>query len=99
MPLRIVDPKDSKHFRERLFERFGVLLTASDMWPLRDQLKTATRVEIDKEGVGIYLMNIQNRWVHVLYNTRSQRFITAELLSTKELVEVATIKDKVVSSF
>jgi hypothetical protein len=76
MPLKIVNPHDSVHFRQRLFERYGILVTASEMWDIRDKFHTAKliRQEPDKS---IYLMNIQGKAVRIVYNTKERRFITA----------------------
>lgn len=92
MPLRVVNPNDGKHFRDRLFQRFGILLTASDMWPLRDQLKTAQRVEWDPQtGIAVYLMRIQAKPMHVVYDTRKQWFVTANFLNHVESMVAARV--------
>jgi hypothetical protein len=91
MMLRVVNPHDSQHFRDRLFTRFGILLTASDMWPLRDQLCTLKPVKIE-DGVATYLMRLQGRVVYVLYGIKQQRFVTATQLNHTETMEAARLK-------
>ena len=89
MGLRVVRQNDSQHFRDRLFQRFGILLTASDMWPLRDRLKTAKRI-IFKEGVATYQMVLQGKLMRVVYDSYHDRFVTATLFTEEELEKVYT---------
>ena len=89
MGLRVVRPNDSQHFRDRLFQRFGILLTASDMWPLRDKLKTAKRMDYT-DGVGHYRMLLQGKLMRVVYDYNNERFVTATELSEKELERLYT---------
>lgn len=82
MPLKLVSPNDSKHFRDRLFQRYGILLTASEMWDLRDQLRFAKILKKDQEkSMATYLMHIRGKKVIAVYSTLAQRFVTAKLLS------------------
>jgi hypothetical protein len=74
--LRIVNPADSKHFRDRLFQRYGILITASEVWDLRDMLKGAKVLK--REGSkATYLLKIKGKQVIAIYCNQSQRFITA----------------------
>lgn len=92
MPLRLVLPHDGEHFRNQLYKRFGLLLTASDMWPLRDQLKTAERISYDpKTGIAVYLMRIQAKPLHVVYDTKKQWFVTATKLNHVETMIAARV--------
>ena len=92
MMLRVVNPHDSQHFRERLYQRFGILLTASDMWPLRDQLRTLKPIKVEADGVSTYQMRLQGRVLYVLYSSKQQRFITATQLNHTETMEAARLK-------
>ena len=92
MMLRIVRPHDSQHFRDRLYQLFGILLTASDMWPLRDPRRTLQPVRVEADGVATYLMRLQGRVLYVLYSTKQHRFITATQLNHTEAMEAARLK-------
>jgi hypothetical protein len=76
MPLKIVSQHDSVHFRERLFQRYGILVTASEMWDIRDQFYKAKLIQKEPDK-GIYEMTIQGKSVKFVYNTKDGRFVTA----------------------
>lgn len=78
--LKVVSTIDSKHFRDRLFQRYGILLTASEMWDLRDQLRFAKVLERQDQQT-TYIMKIQKKAVRVVVNNFTKRFITAKPLS------------------
>lgn len=77
MGLRVVRANDSKHFRDRLFNRFGILLTASDMWDLRDRIPTAKKLSPPTQHPPHYLMRIQGKTVIVVFDYIRDRFVTA----------------------
>lgn len=77
MRLRIVDQNDSKHFRDRLFQRFGILLTASDMWDLRDKMAKAKKLSSPTQWPPHYLLTLEGKPVIILYDYIADRFVTA----------------------
>ena len=93
MSLRVVHPHDGKHFRQRLYERFGISLTASNLWDLRDRLKTAMKVHTYPTGIIVYLMKIQEKPMYVLYDPNSQWFVTVKKLSALRKMELASIEN------
>ena len=76
MPLKIVNPTDSSHFRQRLFERYGILVTASEMWDIRDIMYKAILIQKEPDKA-IYDLMIQGKKVRFVYNTKENRFVTA----------------------
>ena len=89
--LRVVLPHDSKHFRDRLFARFGILLTPSDMWDLRDQIRKAPVVKREN-GIVTYLCQLQHKPMHIVYDRDKDWFITACHLNSVEQMEAARIE-------
>lgn len=85
--LKVVNPSDSKHFRDRLFQRYGILLTASEMWDLRDRLKLAKILKKEND-MTTYLMSINSKQVLVVYSNKAQRFITAKPISEIQTMRI-----------
>jgi hypothetical protein len=95
MRLRVVQPHDSKHFRDQLFRRFGILLTASDMWDLRDQIRTAKVIK-RKGYISTYLLRLKHQWMHVIYDSQKDWFVTAVKLNQIETMDVNLIQNSVI---
>jgi len=91
--LHIVQANDSQHFRDRLWQRFGILLSASDMWVLRQQLRKAQIVKRDG-GTTTYLCQLQGKWLHIVYNSYKDWFVTATALNLTEQMENSRIESK-----
>lgn len=89
--LHIVSSNDSQHFRDRLWQRFGILLSASDMWVLRQQLKKGKIIKKDKETT-TYLYLLQGKWLYIVYNPSKDWFVTAIELNKIEKMQAARIE-------
>ena len=93
MRLHVVNPRDSKHFRDQLFKRFGVLLTASDMWDLRDRIGGAKRLSPAEQFPPHYLMLIQDRLVIVVYDYIKDWYVTAMIPSQELTIKYLVAKE------
>lgn len=87
--LAIVDPHDSKHFRDRMLQRFGILLTASDLWDLRRSLRASVLIETDEDGCQHRVMKLSGKLLRVVYNPKRDYFVTAIPLTEKEKMTLA----------
>lgn len=86
MPLMIVRPNDSAHFRDRLFTRYGLLISPGEVWDLRKLEKLSLHPDpSDPTGTNwICYMVIKGKVTKLVWNRMKDMFVTALVLRGKD---------------
>lgn len=84
--LRVVRHNDSQHFRDRLWQRHGILLIAAEMWDLRDRIFALSPTS-SRGTQRTYTLRLCSKALKIVYDFGTERFVTAKLLNQEELMK------------
>ena len=82
--LQVVRENDSKHFRDRLYNRYGILLSAAEMWDVRRIEKVRVRVCHQNPKHSIGYMKIKGVWTKVVFDPQDQGLVTVMAMNPSD---------------
>lgn len=77
MGLMIVRPNESQHFRDRLYQRYGITLSPSEVCALKFQVHKLLKIVEDRGQTAIATLPICGKVVYVVWDKIHQTFVTA----------------------